>query len=362
MIKIEHLSKVFDNNLVVLKDVNAVINDGEIISIIGPSGTGKSTFLRCLNKLETATSGHIWIDGMDVTSPDTDISQVRQKVGMVFQNFNLFDHLSVLDNLMIGPVKLLGMSKADAEAQGRSLLSQVGLSSKAEAFPKELSGGQKQRVAIARCLSMHPKVILFDEPTSALDPTMVSEVLSVIRDVAKQGITMLIVTHEMKFARDVSTRVFYMDQGIIYEDGTPQQIFENPQNTFTKVFINRIRAYDFQIEDRNYDSFAMMGGLRNFCLRYGLKQPVIDKIENLVRNSLEICFRNNPDAGGMRLRVTYSEVNDEAKVKLKSSPEQGTFISPDNDSPELEEIRRNFDSVNERLEDGSLKLTLTFKC
>ena len=362
MIRIEHLSKVFDNKLLVLKDVNAEIGDGEVISIIGPSGTGKSTLLRCINRLETATSGHIWIDGVDVCDPRTDIRAVRQKVGMVFQGFNLFDHLSVLDNLMIGPVKLLGMSAEEAESQGRSLLGQVGLSSKAEAFPSELSGGQKQRVAIARCLSMHPEVILFDEPTSALDPTMVSEVLSVIRDVAKQGITMLIVTHEMKFARDVSTRVFYMDKGIIYEDGTPDQIFERPQNTFTKVFINRIRAYDFEIEDRNYDSFAMLGGLRTFCQRYALKPSVIDRIEKLVKDSLAICFRNNPDSGGIRLRVTYSEVNDEAKVKLKSSPEQVTFICPGVESEELGDIRRNCDSVNERLEDGSLKLTLTFKC
>lgn len=362
MIRIEHLSKAFEDNVTVLKDIDTVIEDGEIISIIGPSGTGKSTFLHCINKLSTPTSGHIWIDGMDVCDPKCDIRAIRRKVGMVFQNFNLFNHLSVLDNIMVGPIKLLGMSREEAEAQGRKLLSQVGLSSKAEAFPHELSGGQKQRVAIARCLSMHPKVILFDEPTSALDPTMVSEVLSVIRDVAKQGITMLIVTHEMKFARDVSTRVFYMDKGIIYEDGTPEQIFDNPRNTFTKVFINRIRAYDFNIEDKDYDAFAMMGGLRNFCMRYALKPSSIDRIEALVRNSLELCFRNNPDSGAMRLRVTYSEVNEEAKVKLKAAPEQRSFISPDVDSPELAEIRRNCDTVNERLEDGSLKLTLTFKC
>lgn len=362
MIKIEHLRKVYDNKLEVLKDVNAVINDGEIISIIGPSGTGKSTLLRCINKLETATSGHIWIDDVDVMDPKTDISLVREKVGMVFQSFNLFDHLSVLDNVMIGPVKLLGMGREEAEAQGRRLLAQVGLTSKAEAFPSELSGGQKQRVAIARCLSMNPKVILFDEPTSALDPTMVTEVLSVIRDVAKQGITMLIVTHEMKFARDVSTRVFYMDKGIIYEDGTPEQIFENPQNTFTKVFINRIRAYDFMIDDKDYDEYALMGGLRSFCQKYGLKSSVIDRIESLARNSLEICFRNNPSSGNIRFRVTYSEVNDIAKVKMKSDPSQMTFICPTEPSPELEEIRRNCDNVNERLEDGSLKLTLTFKC
>lgn len=361
MIRIEHLSKTYDNSLHVLKDVNAEIKDGEVISIIGPSGTGKSTFLRCINKLETATSGHIWIDGVDILDPKTDIKSVRKSVGMVFQSFNLFDHLSVLDNLIIGPVKLLGMSPAEAEAQGRELLAQVGMSARAEAFPCELSGGQKQRVAIARCLSMNPKVILFDEPTSALDPTMVTEVLSVIRQVAKKGITMLIVTHEMKFARDVSTRVFYMDQGVIYEDGTPEQIFDNPEKTLTKVFIRRIRAYDFWIEDRNYDQIGLMAGLHTFCNRYSMKESTVGRIENLVRDSLAICFRNNPDSGNMRVRVTYSESDSEAKVKLRSAPEQVTFICPDSPCGELDNIKSNCESVRERLEDGYLKLTLSFR-
>lgn len=360
MIRIEHLSKIYDNRLHVLKDVNAEIEDGEVISIIGPSGTGKSTFLRCINKLETATSGHIWIDGVDIMSPDTDIKTVRKHVGMVFQNFNLFDHLSVLDNLMIGPMKLLGMTREEAEAQGRSLLAQVGMASRAEAFPVELSGGQKQRVAIARCLSMNPKVILFDEPTSALDPAMVTEVLSVIRQVAQKGITMLIVTHEMKFARDVSTRVFYMDQGVIYEDGTPEQIFDNPRKTLTKVFIRRIRAYDFQIEDKNYDSIGMMAGLQEFCRHYAMKESAVERIEKLVRDSLAVCFRNNPDSKDIRLRVTYSESDRVTKVKLRSAPSQGSFISGDDESDEMENIRTNCDTINERLEDGYLKLTLSF--
>lgn len=361
MIRIEHLSKTYENSgLQVLKDVNTEIRDGEVISIIGPSGTGKSTFLRCINRLEKATSGHIWIDGVDVLDPKTDINDVRKRVGMVFQNFNLFDHLSVLDNLMIGPVKLLGMSREEAEKQGRELLAQVGMSAKAEAFPKELSGGQKQRVAIARCLSMKPKVILFDEPTSALDPSMVTEVLSVIRQIARQGITMLIVTHEMKFAHDVSTRVFYMDQGIIYEDGTPEQIFENPQNTFTKVFIRRIRAYDFNIEDKNYDSIGMMAGLENFCQHYAMKESSIERIKNLVSNALAICFRNNPDSRNIRLRVTYSETDQVTKVKLRSAPEQGTFIAAEPDCDEMASIKACCENINERLEDGFLKLTLTF--
>jgi len=361
MIRIEHLVKTYDNKLKVLNDVNAVINDGEVISIIGPSGTGKSTLLRCINKLETSTSGHIWIDDVDVTAPGTNLSSIRKKVGMVFQNFNLFDHLSVLDNLMIGPVKLLGMSLEDAEEQGRRLLSQVGLSSKAEAFPSELSGGQKQRVAIARCLSMNSKVILFDEPTSSLDPTMVTEVLSVIRSIAQRGITMLIVTHEMQFARDVSSRVFYLDQGTIYEEGTPQQIFENPQKTLTKVFIGRIRAFDFQIEDRDYDSIGMLAGLSTFCTKYAIPKKDYQRMETLVINTLSLCFANNPESANIRLRITFSEAKGETKVKFRSGTEQKTFISVHTQSPELELIKRNCDDINERIEDNYLKLTLTFK-
>jgi len=208
---------------------------------------------------------------------------------------------------------------------------------------------------------MQPKVMLFDEPTSALDPTMVTEVLSVIRDIAKRGITMLIVTHEMKFARDVSTRVFYMDQGIIYEDGTPEQIFQNPQNTFTKVFIRRIRAYDFQIENADYDKISMMAGLRTFCEKYGLKQDTIERIERLAKESVELCFKNNPASHDIRLRVTYSEADDVVKVKLKAEPDQKVFLNPEVECDELARIRKDCDTVNERIEEGKLKLTLTFK-
>ena len=227
MIQIKHLQKKF-GNLEVLRDVNLNIKCGEVISIIGPSGTGKSTFLRCLNLLEQPTGGSIIIDGEEVLNGHINASKLRQKMGMVFQSFNLFNHLSVLENVCIGPIKLLGKSRQDAEAKAKELLKMVGMAEKADAMPEELSGGQKQRAAIARCLSMDPEIILFDEPTSALDPTMVSEVLSVIRALARQGMTMAIVTHEMSFARDVSTRVVYMDDGIIYEIGTPEEIFEHP--------------------------------------------------------------------------------------------------------------------------------------
>jgi polar amino acid transport system ATP-binding protein len=214
MIRVEHLSKNY-GQLCVLKDINTEIQKGEVISIIGPSGTGKSTFLRCLNLLETPSGGRIEIDDLDILKKGADVPKLRRKMGMVFQSFNLYAHLTVLDNLTIGPVKLLHKTKDEAERKAVEILKTVGLAEKTAAFPDVLSGGQKQRVAIARCLVMEPEIILFDEPTSALDPTMVSEVLGVIRRLAKEGMTMAIVTHEMDFARDVSPRVFYMDEGLI---------------------------------------------------------------------------------------------------------------------------------------------------
>ena len=239
MISVAHLRKDFAG-VRVLKDVNAEIEKGEVISIIGPSGTGKSTFLRCLNRLETPDGGTIVVDGVDVTDPKADIPAIRRKMGMVFQNFNLFGNLTILGNVMAAQCDLLKRSSAEARDKAMSLLDRVGLANKADALPDELSGGQKQRVAIARALAMDPDILLFDEPTSALDPTMVGEVLSVIRDLAKSGMTMLIVTHEMGFARDVSTRVFYMDQGVIYEDGAPEMVFGHPQKPRTIDFVGQV--------------------------------------------------------------------------------------------------------------------------
>ena len=238
MIKVEKLAKKF-GNLSVLEDINVEIHKGEVISIIGPSGTGKSTFLRCLNLLETPTGGSIYIDGEDILHKETNVPKLRQKMGMVFQSFNLFSHLTVLENLTIGQIKLLKRDKESAEKKAIELLKMVGLAEKAHSFADELSGGQKQRVAIARCLSMDPEIILFDEPTSALDPTMVSEVLAVIRRLAKEGMTMAIVTHEMDFARDVSNHVVFMDGGVVVEQGTPDDIFLNAQEERTKQFLSR---------------------------------------------------------------------------------------------------------------------------
>ena len=239
MINVENLSKNF-GDLKVLKNISTTINKGEIISIIGPSGSGKSTFLRCINKLEEPTEGHIYIDGMDLMDKKTDINKIRERVGMVFQHFNLFPNMIVLENLTLSPIMVKKESKEEAEKYASYLLEKVGLSDKANSYPTQLSGGQKQRIAIARALAMKPEVILFDEPTSALDPEMIKEVLDVMRDLAKEGMTMLIVTHEMGFARNVGNRILFMDNGEIIEDCSPKNFFENPTNERIKDFLNKV--------------------------------------------------------------------------------------------------------------------------
>ncbi len=239
MINVENLSKNF-GDLKVLKNISTTINKGEIISIIGPSGSGKSTFLRCINKLEEPTEGHIYIDGMDLMDKKTDINKIRERVRMVFQHFNLFPNMTVLENLTLSPIMVKKESKEEAEKYASYLLEKVGLSDKASSYPTQLSGGQKQRIAIARALAMKPEVILFDEPTSALDPEMIKEVLDVMRDLAKEGMTMLIVTHEMGFARNVGNRILFMDNGEIIEDCSPKDFFENPTNERIKDFLNKV--------------------------------------------------------------------------------------------------------------------------
>ena len=285
MIQVRNLSKHF-GDLVVLKDISADISKGEVISVIGPSGTGKSTFLRCLNLLETPTGGSIEIDGIPLLAKGTHVPKVRQKMGMVFQSFNLYQHLTVLENLTLGPIKLQGRKKADAQQKGMELLKLVGLAEKAHSFPDELSGGQKQRVAIARCMAMEPEILLFDEPTSALDPTMVSEVLAVIRRLTREGMTMVIVTHEMEFARNISSRVFYMDEGLIYEEGTPAQIFDNPQKEKTRAFIHRIRSFEHRITSPDYDLYAVQAEMEAFCDKHMLPKEFTGYVEHITEEVL----------------------------------------------------------------------------
>lgn len=239
MINVKNLHKKF-GGLEVLKGIDEHISHGEVVVVIGPSGSGKSTFLRCLNMLEIPTEGEISIDGEVITQKGVDVNKIRQKTGMVFQHFNLFPHLNILKNITLAPVLLKKMTKEQAQKRGRELLKMVGLEDKADSYPAQLSGGQKQRVAIARALAMEPEIMLFDEPTSALDPEMVGEVLDVIKGLAQSGMTMVVVTHEMGFAREVGTRILFMDEGKILECGTPQQIFDNPQNERTKSFLSKV--------------------------------------------------------------------------------------------------------------------------
>lgn len=238
-ISVKNLKKNF-GSLEVLKDINMEVTEGEVVVLIGPSGSGKSTFLRCLNQLEKATSGQIVIDGYDVTDKHTNINQVRKNIGMVFQHFNLFNHLNVLKNMTLAPVHLKTLSKEEAKNKALQLLDRVGLADKAEAYPSQLSGGQKQRVAIARALEMSPDIMLFDEPTSALDPEMVGEVLTVMKELARDGMTMIVVTHEIGFAREVASRVIFMEGGYIVEEGTPEEVLDHPKEPRTIDFLSKV--------------------------------------------------------------------------------------------------------------------------
>ncbi|KGM44639.1 amino acid ABC transporter ATP-binding protein [Neobacillus niacini] len=239
MIEVKSLKKSFGTNMV-LKDISVTVKPQEVVVVIGPSGSGKSTFLRCINLLETITDGHVYIEGTDITDKKTDINKVRTEVGMVFQQFNLFPHKKVIENIMLAPMKVRNISAGQARKKGLELLRKVGLEEKAEAYPDSLSGGQKQRVAIARALAMEPKIMLFDEPTSALDPEMVGEVLEVMKQLAKEGMTMIVVTHEMGFAKEVGDRVIFMDEGLIVEENTPNELFDHPKELRTKAFLSKV--------------------------------------------------------------------------------------------------------------------------
>lgn len=360
MIRVEHLSKKFDE-LTVLSDISVEIKKGEVISIIGPSGTGKSTFLRCLNLLETPSGGKIYIDDIDILDKNTDVPKIRQKMGMVFQSFNLFNHLTVLENLTIGQIKLLGRNKLEAEGKAVELLKMVGLAEKAYSYADELSGGQKQRVAIARCLSMDPEIILFDEPTSALDPTMVSEVLAVIRRLAKEGMTMAIVTHEMDFARDVSNRVFYMDEGLIYEEGSSQQIFENPQREKTKAFIHRIRSFTYHIDSVDYDLYAMHAEIEHFCEKHVLTKNMTYNVLLVVEELIEI-YKATGRKMYVDVTLSYSEKHNNVEIIFETDENEGNFLESISENEIALTILKNItDEIEHNLFNGRNTLIVTLK-
>lgn len=302
VIEIEHLKKEFSDTTPI-RDVNVKIFRGETVTIIGPSGTGKSTLLRCINRLETPTSGKIIVLNTDVTDDSADISTVRQKTGMVFQSFNLFSHLTCMENITAGPMDLKGVSKKDAQKRARELLHMVGLAGKEYSFPSELSGGQKQRVAIARVLAMDPDIILFDEPTSALDPAMVLEVESVIESLAKSGITMLIVTHEMDLAKSISDRIIYMDEGIIYEEGTPEEIFLYPKKEKTRRFIKNLRTFDMIVVDGHLEIDDAMDKIMRYCRKNDIKVRDILRIQSVFEEIGVIAVLKHGNVPELNLKI-----------------------------------------------------------
>lgn len=317
VIEVRGLKKSF-GSLEVLRGIDLTVEAGERIGIIGGSGCGKSVFLRCLEMLEIPNAGQIFIDGEELTAPGVDIDRIRRSMGMVWQKFNLFTHMNIMENLTVAPIKLLGMTPDAAREKAMGLLAQVGLTSKAETYPEFLSGGQQQRIAICRSLMMNPKVILFDEPTSALDPTMVGEVLAVIRMLAKQDLTMLIVTHEMNFAREVATRILFFADGEIYEQGTPAEIFDAPKRSKTVAFIHKQKYFSFEIDERSFDLPKMQGGITNFAEKYGLNTRLTNRLqlccEELIYEMLDHACEG--DAVEISLDVTYSEVDGFVEIEF----------------------------------------------
>ena len=316
MIEIQHLRKEYPASTP-LKDVNTVIRDGDIISVIGPSGTGKSTLLRCINMLETPTSGHILIDGTDVTDKNCDIDLIRQKVGMVFQSFNLFEHLTVIENIMMPQTDLKKRTRQEAFDKGMSLLHSVGLGRQALRYPSELSGGQKQRVAIARTLAMDPEAILFDEPTSALDPTMVGEVQTVIRQLSQSVKAMMIVTHEMRFAKEISNKVFYMDQGIIYEEGTPEQIFDHPVKERTRAFVNGLKVLHIHVNSESLDFIGTQSQIEEYCYKNQVSVKTAYRISSVFEELCVQILMPTLSECDISMTVEYSEKSAQTRMVLR---------------------------------------------
>ena len=352
MITIKHLRKEYPT-AVPLKDVNVEIHRGDVISVIGPSGTGKSTLIRCINMLDQPTSGQIFVDGEEITAKGCDVARIRRKMGMVFQHFNLFPHMTVIENIMSAPMDLLGKSKQEAYDNGMELLRKVGLADKALNYPDVMSGGQKQRVAIARTLAMEPEIILFDEPTSALDPTMIGEVQAVIRDLAKRGTTMIIVTHEMKFAREICNRVFYMDQGGVYEDGPPEQIFDNPQKERTRQFVRHLKVLEYPITSKNFDFIGFNTQIEEFGRKHRFSQRTIYNIQSYIEEMcVQIILPQMEDPFEMLVTIEYSEEKDDADVVIRFSGDAFDPLQTDNELSLLlirkaaEDITHDYNSEN----------------
>ena len=341
MIKIENLEKIYPNGGRVLHDVNTEIRDGDVISVIGPSGCGKSTFIRCLNQLEKITGGHVWLDGEEITGKATDLQKLRLKVGMVFQEFNLFANMTVVENVMFPQIKVLKKSRQDAYDKAMELLRSVGMAEKALSYPAQLSGGQKQRVAIARALATDPEVVLFDEPTSALDPFMVDEVEMVLKNLAKTGTTMVIVTHSMELAKSISSRVFYLDEGTLYEEGTAHEIFENPKKPKTREFINRAKILELDFASKDFDFVSILTEAMQFAdkneIPLALKKSMRAVMEEFLIMSARWLGRENirvhtklsyqPKEEKLSLIIGYTGKPMDARKDLESTDEDDKNIS-----------------------------------
>ncbi len=315
--KVEHLRREFSPEVIPLKDLSCEVRGGDVISVIGPSGTGKSTFLNLLNRLDQPTSGKIWFEGEDTTAPGYDLNRMRRRMGMVFQAFHLFSHLTLAENIMLGPTHLLGQSRQEAYDQALRLLHAVGLRDRALSYPSELSGGQQQRAAIARAMAMKPRMLLFDEPTSALDPTMVGEVLSVIRHLAKDGVTMLIVTHEMEFARNVCNRVFYMDEGGIFEEGPPSVIFDDPRREKTRLFVKNIRAFQWRASERGLNRISLVSDFGAFACRHLMAPELSRRTQLFLEEFLAQAARmEKNEPGDVLVRAEYTEKSGMISLRL----------------------------------------------
>ena len=364
LIEVKHLRKEFPG-VTPLKDVNAYVEEGEVISIIGPSGTGKSTFIRCLNRLETPTSGQILVDGQDVCSPTANLPAIRRKMGMVFQNYVMFDRRLVIENIAMAPMDLLGLSKREANDRAMGLLEAVGLCDQAFNWPRELSGGQRQRVAIARALAMDPKILLLDEPTSALDPQMASEVNSVITDLARGGRTMLVVTHDMNFARKASSRVFYMDHGECWEAGPPDQIFEHPLRQETHDYVFRVRGWEWDVDSDAMDVPAMEASLTAYCARQFMGRRATNLcsllVEEVVINHLLTTTRargiTNPR---IRMHLVAGEggVNMELRVDYRGPLLEDSDPMTEQIDPMSAAIIRGLCKTWEQMEPGVMRFVL----
>lgn len=320
MIEICHLKKMYSNAMP-LADVNTTIHKGDVIALIGPSGCGKSTLLRCINMLEPPTSGKIIVCGEEITKKGYNLNKLRLKVGMVFQSYELFNHQSAIENVMRPQMQLLGRSKQEAYNKAYELLSIVGLSNKQFFYPDQLSGGQKQRIAIARALAMDPEILLLDEPTSALDPTMVGEVQAVIQDLANKGTTMMLVTHDMNFAKNVSNRVFYMDEGTVYEDGSPKQIFENPQKEKTRAFIKNLSAFAIKTSLEDFDYPKSIAGIERFGIRQGLDRKTINKLQIIFEELCTIYLFEHEKTEYISILFEHQEEEEMIEITFKHNSE-----------------------------------------